>query len=916
MLKNLSITVKVYIPIIFVMLLGILLITYNGMQSLKNISDDAYSTFAQNMQAYVDQGLNEKEQVGLTNVINIANNNNIYDALKQNDRNIAIKNLDNISKSFKNNSDYKNVKVHIHDANINSFLRHWNLNKYGDDLKGFRDSIIDVKESRKPFITIESGRAGMLLRGLSPVMDNDKYIGSVEFIQGFNSIVKKAKEQKKYDLVFLALDNEKGIKRFDSNIYKVGNMFLSQRKNITSRKLLNTLQKVDINNLTTKLFTIKDGYFITSIEMLNHNNVLIGYGLIAADIENVNSFVNATKATLLNQIYTMILIDIIILLSLLLILYILVKKPITNLIYAIHDIENSLKNGDLKDLYSENKLEIKNNDEIGIVSKTINALLKNMTRAFTKIRRINKYSSEYIKAVNAGSIVSKSSPDGIITYVNDTLCKKTGYTKKELIGKPHNIFRHPNTPKKIFRNMWDTIQSGEIYHGLLKNSKKDGSTFYANITIVPIKDENNIIIEYIALRDDVTELVNSKKELKKNFLTDILTSLGNRFKLLEDVKLNGESYLAIIDIHFFKEVNDFYGYKAGDSVIIDLADKMFHYFNDDKFDLYRLNGDEFAVLVDSDRITKDKFFEKLNSFKEEIKQRTFKIDNNEITIQLTIGVSCNSDNLINEADIAHKYAKKSNKDIVGYVDEINIDEEYKKNIEWTNEIKSAIEENRIKAYYQPIVNTSNNKIEKYETLMRLIKRDGEEISPFFFLDIAKKTRLYKDLTKIVVTQAFEKFNGTKYEFSINLSAEDVMLHNVSDWLFDLAIEHGVNNQVVIEIVESEGIESFDMMDSFIRDAKTCGMKIAIDDFGTGYSNFEYLIKLNTDFLKIDGSLIKEIDNDEKIYGVVETIVGFARKNDIKTIGEFVATESIYKKIKELDIDYGQGYFLGKPNPEL
>ena len=200
--------------------------------------------------------------------------------------------------------------------------------------------------------------------------------------------------------------------------------------------------------------------------------------------------------------------------------------------------------------------------------------------------------------------------------------------------------------------------------------------------------------------------------------------------------------------------------------------------------------------------------------------------------------------------------------------------------------------------------------------MRLIEKDGKEVSPFFFLDIAKKSRLYKDLTHIVVSQAFEKFSGTSYEFSVNLSAEDIMIHDVSSWFFELANEYKVNNQVVIELVESEGIESFDMMDTFITNAKENGMKIAIDDFGTGYSNFEYLIKLNTDFLKIDGSLIKELDTDKKLYSVVETIVQFAKKNDIKTIGEFVASKELYDKIQELDIDYGQGFYLGKPKKDL
>jgi len=107
-----------------------------------------------------------------------------------------------------------------------------------------------------------------------------------------------------------------------------------------------------------------------------------------------------------------------------------------------------------------------------------------------------------------------------------------------------------------------------------------------------------------------------------------------------------------------------------------------------------------------------------------------------------------------------------------------------------------------------------------------------------------------------------------------------------------------------------------MVDTFISNAKENGMKIAIDDFGTGYSNFEYLIKLNTDFLKIDGSLIKEIDTDEKLYSVVETMTQFAKKNDIKVIAEFIANEKLYEKIKELDIEYGQGFYLGKPKAEL
>jgi len=857
----------------------------------------------------------EKKQIGLTNAINLSLNRDLVDSLKYTNKELAFKNLDEISSTFKEYTPYKNIKIHIHTAQTKSYLRNWNKDKYGDDLSAFRDSLVYMKEVQKPFATVESGRAGMLLRGISPIFENSDYIGSVEFIQGFNSIATKVKEQKKFDTVFLACRDDKNIQRFQTDIRKVSGLYVSKQEYI-NESLLTTLKDFEPDYISEYGYMIKNNLFITAVPLKNHQDKRVGCAIISSDIAYVTSFVEETKSSMLNQLYLIILIDILLLLSLMYILNISLKKPIYKLIKSIKKIEENLNSDNLKELYKEHKINISSNDEIGEMSKSINKLLKTTAKVFVDYKESDKYAQEYIKAVNAGSIVSKSDTRGIITYVNEELCKRTGYEKEELIGKPHSIFRHPNTPKQTFRKLWETIQKGEIYHGLFKNKKKNGTTFYANITIVPIKDKDDNIIEYIALRDDVTELVNSKKELKRNFLTDPLTSLGNRFKLIEDIDRKNKTYLAIIDIHYFKEINDFYGHKMGDLVIVDLSNRLFEHFRVAGYELYHLHGDEFAVLVEKKHSSKDEFLKLVKEFLEKNKGNNLTIEGNQIVVRLTCGISYNDKNLIIEADMAHKKAKKTNKEILEYTNDINSEEEYKKNLEWTNEIKNAIADNRIKAFFQPIINSQTNKIEKYETLMRLIKEDGTEVSPFFFLDIAKKTRYYKDLTKIVVLQAFEKFKGTSYEFSVNLSAEDIMIHDVSDWFFELACEYKVNEQVVIELVESEGIESFDTMDTFIQNAKDNGMKIAIDDFGTGYSNFEYLIKLNTDFIKIDGSLIKEIDTDEKLYGVVATIVEFAKKNNIKTIGEFVATQALYEKIKELNIDFAQGYYLGKPSRDI
>lgn len=916
MLKNISISQRIHIPIILMMMISLSIIIFNGLHTIDTIKKNSYDKYHNNMKIYLQNALDEKKQIGLTNAINLSYNQNVIDALKNNDRDLALGTLEKISKNFKNSTEYKNIKIHLHTVDTKSFIRHWSTKEYGDYLSSFRESLVDVKKLKKPFVTVESGRAGMLIRGIAPVFDGDTYIGSLEFIQGFNSIARKIKEKKDFSVLFLASKDDKNIKIFNKDIQKINSLYLSQKDAIDT-KLVKALENFDLKELSKLKYMIKDSFFITSIPIKNHKNKKIGRGIVATDISSVSKSIEKSKASMMNQLILIIIIDLFLIFILIIALRKYLNTPIENLIMKLDNIDNYLNKDKIKELYLDNRFVNIKNDEIGKIEKTINSLLKSIARNFVKLQKSEKYTQEFKKAVDAGSIVSKSDLMGKITYVNDTLCKTTGYSKEELIGKPHNIFRHPNTPRQTFRELWDTISSGEIYHGLFKNKRKDGTAFYANITIVPIKNEKDKIIEYVALRDDVTELVNSKEELKRTFFTDPLTSFSNRFKMLDDIENNKEgSYLAVIDIHQFRQINDFYGHKIGDLVLVDFANRLFEHFKIIGYSVYRVHGDEFAIRATQNHTTQKEFFHNLKTFIDTIKSNTIKLEGNDINIRVTCGISYNNDNLISQTELAHKTAKKKTTEIVEYSDDIQISQEYKENLKWTNTIKDAIEENRIKAFFQPLVNTKNNKIEKYETLMRLIKKDGTEVSPFFFLDIAKKSRLYKDLTKIVVTQAFEKFSGTSYEFSVNLSAEDIMMHNVSEWFFDLACEYKVNNQVVIELVESEGIESFDMVDTFISNAKENGMKIAIDDFGTGYSNFEYLIKLNTDFLKIDGSLIKEIDTNEKLYSVVETMTQFAKKNNIKVIAEFIANEKLYEKIKELDIEYGQGFYLGKPKAEL
>jgi len=167
----------------------------------------------------------------------------------------------------------------------------------------------------------------------------------------------------------------------------------------------------------------------------------------------------------------------------------------------------------------------------------------------------------------------------------------------------------------------------------------------------------------------------------------------------------------------------------------------------------------------------------------------------------------------------------------------------------------------------------------------------------------------------MIQKSFEAFAGLKMEFSLNLSIDDIIQEETIE-LIDACLKTYSGSRVVFEILESEGIHSYDLASRFIGNMKSKGCKIAIDDFGSGYSSFEHILRLHVDYLKLDSSLIRNIDTDPQSYTVVETIQDFASKLNMKTIAEFVHSESVHRKIQALGINFSQGYYVGKPGPDL
>lgn len=515
---------------------------------------------------------------------------------------------------------------------------------------------------------------------------------------------------------------------------------------------------------------------------------------------------------------------------------------------------------------------------------------------------------QYKHAVDISSIVSKTDPYGVITYVNDQFCKVSGYSREELVGATHRLIRHPDNDPLLFRDMWQTIRSRQSWQGVIKNQRKDGSTYYVESLILPVLDPDEKITEFMSIRTDVTDLIEQQSVIQRQY-TDPLTGLPNRQKLTDDLTEMDEVTCLLIDVCDFSEINEYHGYEVGDRLLKALALMMSRLIRSDSV-LYHLGGDQFAVLT-RQSLNSDQLAYMCKELAGRIAQYPVGVGELKFPISVVIGAACGANALI-EADIALHSAQEKERTYEIYSPGSRLTKRIEDNISWVGRIRDAIRHDRIEVYVQPIIDALTGHVEKYECLMRLRDDEGNLHSPYAFLEAAKRARLYENLMQIVIYKAFRHFSERDDDFSINLTARDIYNSETVAMLLDKALEYGVAERLIIEIVESEGIENYEKVLDFIDRAKKIGCRIAVDDFGSGYSNFEYLLKLDIDYIKVDGSLIKHLDSDSNTQMLSDMIVSFGRKMGAETVAEFVHSEEVKQTAIVLGFDYLQGYHTGKP----
>ncbi|WP_108061511.1 bifunctional diguanylate cyclase/phosphodiesterase [Poseidonibacter lekithochrous] len=523
-------------------------------------------------------------------------------------------------------------------------------------------------------------------------------------------------------------------------------------------------------------------------------------------------------------------------------------------------------------------------------------------------------------------------PDLKVQYWNSWISFFTKISPNEIKGQNLEEFFPNINIKKLKRQIVAaiSIDSATYY------TSKDGYIFpieldeitnpiykymQQQITIFPISD--NYVLLSIADQTSLKEANKKIKEFtqiierKRKLLKDKLTGLENRNKLLLDLDIDENKQLALFNIKGFNEINDFFGYELGDKYLIFIANKFLEFTKDLDIDIFKLTADEYVLYSANNKTyTNDEFIEITQNILKDLENQYFFNEAQRLAIYLSVGVSFYQDKILETADIAMKKSKQK-KELIVYDDSINREKEIQEKLKWFEVLEEAISSNKIKTFFQPIFNMQTKEIEKYETLVRLIDKNDKVISPYFFLDISKQAKLYNEITATVINQSFEKFKDNDYEFSINFSVEDIEHEPTVNLLVSKLQEYpSIANRLVIELLEDEGIENFEMINEFILKLRAFGVKFAIDDFGTGYSNFSYLLKLDIDYLKIDASLIKNINLDTNSKKIVETLVEFSKKIGAKTIAEFVHNKEVFDDISDIDINYAQGYYIDEPRANI
>ena len=532
--------------------------------------------------------------------------------------------------------------------------------------------------------------------------------------------------------------------------------------------------------------------------------------------------------------------------------------------------------------------------------------------------------------------------NGICTFVNPACVRMLGYrSEHELIGKDmHQLIHHtlpdgtpyPREDCKVKKTIVDGISahsSDEVHW------RKDGSNFPVEYWSHPIL-KNGEIIGAVVSFIDITERVSSEKTIIHMAFHDSLTGLVNRHEFENRIALainslkdsNSQHALLYIDLDQFKIVNDTSGHEAGDQLLISLA-RVLHEPVQSRDTIARLGGDEFGVLLqecDAERAR-----EIANGIVHIIREFRFAWQNKTFSVGASIGIAMidspalTTGEVLRTADMACYMSKELGRNRVHLFSPSDADFiQRESEMSLVSQIHAALDNDRFVLYYQPIVKLGNtSKKEIFEIFIRMLGDDNQILAADTFVASAERYNLTAEIDRWVIRQTFsylakqnEKDKREKLLF-INLSGT-----SLNDESFLSFVENELDSKITdpscicFEVTETAAIANIKQAQKFIRAIKSLGCHFALDDFGSGLSSFAYLKDLEVDYLKIDGSFVRDMANNNKDRSIVEAISQVGRSMGMKTIAEFIEDKNTISLLEEMGVEYGQGFAIEAPSQLL
>jgi diguanylate cyclase (GGDEF)-like protein/PAS domain S-box-containing protein len=540
--------------------------------------------------------------------------------------------------------------------------------------------------------------------------------------------------------------------------------------------------------------------------------------------------------------------------------------------------------------------------------------------------------SRLARAVEQGPVsIMITDTAGNIEYVNRKFVQITGYEAEEVLGRNASILKSGYTPPDEYRQLWQTIRDGGEWRGEFRNCRKDGRYYWASVCIVPVRDAEGTITHFLSIEEDVSETHAAAQRVWLQANYDELTALPNRNLFMDRLgqalakaargsRMVGLMYL---DLDRFKTVNDTLGHEAGDELLRQAARRLVYCVRESDT-VSRLGGDEFTVVLPdlgNERavvIVATKILEAIS--------QPFVVAGREAYVSASIGITLypsdgpDSQGLLRNADSAMYQAKEAGRNTYRFFTQ-EMNNQALERAEIENDLRRAVEDQRLSLAYQPIIQLDTGNIVCAEALLRWDRPGVGKIPAERFMSVAEETGLIQPIGEWALRTACAQMASWSHprlgglRLSVNLSALQCRSPTCTDVVRRALAESGLSGQrLTLEIKEGLFMGEDGGRADALQGLRDLGVRLSVDDFGTGYASLSYLKRFPVDTLKIDRSFVRRITRDPEDQALCRAIIALAHTLRLNVVAEGVEAAEQLDLLRAWECDLAQGRLLSPPLP--